>query len=159
MLTKSPFFHRFLHSADLIEAALRERLNRIGVRPKQARVIDALAHMEPTTQVALAREFHVTPASMSTMTARLIDGGFITREVDPDEARSNTLRLTERGRGLLSDIYVAWADIDAMIIAHIGADKAAQLEALTLELRNSLGGRAPGRTHASKASPILENET
>ena len=76
MKTDRPFFHLFLHSANLIDAALRERLNRIGVQSKQARVIDVLTHMVPTTQVALAREFHVTPSSMSTMTARLIDGDF-----------------------------------------------------------------------------------
>lgn len=158
MITDRFSLHLLLHSADLIEDALRKRLDSIGVRPKQARVIDALARMEPTTQIALARAFHVTPASMSTMTARLIEGGFITREIDPKETRSNILRLTERGRGLLSDIHAAWRDIDALIAERIGAEKAAQLETLTRELRDALGGHVPGRRPASKTFPELETD-
>ena len=88
-MTTGPYtLHHLLHSADLVEDALRQRLARIDMRPRQARIIDALARMEPASQVALARAFDITPASMSTMTARLIEAGFVTREVDPEEARA-----------------------------------------------------------------------
>ncbi len=145
MTTDAFNLHSLLHSADLVEEALRKRLALIDLPPKQARVIDALARMEPASQVKLARAFDVTPASMSTMTARLIEGGFITREIDPAETRSNILRLTDRGRGLLSEIHAAWRDIDAMIVSRLGPEKAESLERLTRELRDNLGGRVPGQ--------------
>ncbi len=122
-------------------------------------MIDALAHMEPASQVALARAFGITPSSMSTMTARLINGGYITREVDPNETRSNILRLTDRGRDLLADIHAAWGDIDAMIVARLGAGRAASLSAVTRDLRDSLGGRAPGRNARTTPSNRLEART
>lgn len=136
--------HHLLHSANLVEDELRRRLVLIDVRPRQARILDALSRMEPASQIGVAREFNLTPASMSTMTARLIEAGFITREVDPSEARSNLLRLTDRGRSKLSDIHNTWREIDALIADKIGAEQAAQLASLTRELRDGLGGRVPG---------------
>ena len=156
MTTDTFAMHFLLHSANLVEEELRKRLARIDMPPRQARVIDALARMEPASPVALAREFGVTPASMSTMTARLIDGGYITREVDPSETRSNILRLTKQGHDLLSDIHEAWRDIDALIVAHLGADEASSLANLTRSLRDSLGGRAPGRSRTSKITTPTE---
>lgn len=136
--------HYLLHSATLMEEQLRDRLASIGILHRQARIIDALSRMEPASQIALAREFSVTPASMSTMTGRLIEAGYVSREPHPHEARSNLLRLTTRGRGLLDDIHAAWREIDALIVEKIGEDDARALADLTCKLRDSLGGRVPG---------------
>lgn len=144
MKTVSFHMHSFLHAADLLEDRLRQRLLEFGVSPRQARIIDALSRMEPTSQASLAREFAKTPASMSTMTVRLIDADYISREPHPDEARSNVLRLTARGRGLLSDIHAAWRDMDALIAEHIGATETEALTRITRELRDGFGGRTPG---------------
>ena len=148
--------HYLLHAADLLEEALRQRLARIGVGPRQARVIDALARMEPASQIALAREFDVTPASMSTMTVRLIEAGLVTREAHPEEARSNVLRLTPRGRGLVSEIHAAWRDVDQLIEARIGKQEAETLARLTCALRDRLGGRVPGAPGPDATMPRKE---
>ncbi|WP_205961592.1 MarR family winged helix-turn-helix transcriptional regulator [Pararhodobacter oceanensis] len=144
MTTDSFSLHFLLHAASLIEDHLRDSLATIGIRPRQARIIDALSKMEPASQVSLARAFGITPASMSTMTVRLIEAGFVSREADPAEARSNLLRLTPRGRGLLGDIHTVWREIDALIAAQLGVQDAAELTRITRDLRDSLGGHAPG---------------
>ena len=143
MVTEKFQLHLLLHSADLVENELRRRLALIDVRPRQARILDALSRMEPASQIGVARAFNLTPASMSTMTARLIDAGFIKREIDPSEARSNLLRLTDRGRSKLSDIHKAWREVDAIIADTIGAENAVTLAKLTRELRDGLGGNVP----------------
>ncbi|KAF0675872.1 MarR family winged helix-turn-helix transcriptional regulator [Profundibacterium mesophilum] len=157
MTTDTFALHYLLHAGALLEERLRERLARIGVKPRQARIIEALSRMEPTSQIALAREFDITPASMSTMTVRLIEAGHISREPHPGEARSNMLRLTERGRGLLSEIHAAWRDIDALIVDRLGDETAATLAQVTRELRDSLGGQVPGagsvNTSRSRKAP------
>lgn len=140
-----------LHSANLIEDELRRRLGQIGMRLRQARILDALSRMEPVSQIGIARAFNLTPASMSTMTARLIEANLIAREVDPAEARSNLLRLTERGRSKLSDIHRVWHEVDALIIDKIGEEQAETLAALTRTLRDRLGGCAPGAPTAEPA--------
>ncbi|MBY8976833.1 MarR family transcriptional regulator [Rhodobacteraceae bacterium NNCM2] len=139
-----PKLHLLLHSADLVEERLRIELSLIGVRPRQARIIDALDRMGTASQVELAREFNVTPASMSTMTSRLIKAGYITRETDPEELRSSILSLSDSGRALLEDIRAVWRIVDRKIERALGKKRAEQLAALTLDLRDGLGGRAPG---------------
>lgn len=142
-------FHFLLHAGALVEDRLRHRLADLGVRPRQARVLDALGRMGAASQVDLARAFHITPASMSTMTARLIAAGLISRQDHPNEARSYVLRLSERGRGLLSEIHAAWRDVDRLIEETVGAENAASLATLTRALRDGLGGRAPGACETS----------
>jgi DNA-binding MarR family transcriptional regulator len=147
-------FHLLLHSGSLVEEQLRLRLAPIGFGPRQARVLDALHRMGTASQVELAKEFNVTPASMSTMTSRLVEAGLITSEPDRQERRCSVLTLTAHGSGVLDAIYAAWRDTDRQIESAIGKDKATVLAALTLELRNALGGRTPGgepaRTKATK---------
>lgn len=145
--------HLLLHSANLVEDELRRRLAAIDVRPRQARILDALSRMEPASQIGIARAFGLTPASMSTMTARLIEAGFITREIDPSEARSNLLRLTDRGRSKLSDIHKIWREVDAVIADKIGGENAATLAKLARELRDGLGGDVPGSTQTAFPHP------
>jgi len=153
MLTNRFNLHFLLHSAALVEDELRQRLAGMDILPRQARTLDALARMEPASQVRLAQEFGVAPSSISTMTSRLIEAGLITREIDPSEARSNLLRLTEKGRSKLSDIHATWHEMDAFIAEKIGAKHAAALAKLTRDLRDCLGGHAPGRTPASLDPP------
>ncbi|MCW9043443.1 MAG: MarR family transcriptional regulator [Pseudopelagicola sp.] len=144
MLTESFNLHFLLHSASLVEERLRTRMAGIGISHSQARVIDALARMGAVSQVRLAREFNISAASMSTMTARLIEAGLITRTVNPNETRSNIVELTPKGRELMSDIHTAWRDIDSLIVDTMGADDAAHIATLTRALRDRLGGKAPG---------------
>ena len=148
--------HYTLHSATLVEERLRQRMDALGIRHKQARVIDAVARMEPTSQAALAREFDVSPASMSTMTVRLIEAGYVSRKIDPGEARSNVLHLTEKGRGLLEDIYQVWRDMGALIVEQLGPEDAQTYARLTRKLRDSLGGHVPGtpRKPSSTRRPL-----
>lgn len=149
MQTEPYTLHFLLHSAVLVEERLRLRLADLDIPPRQARILDALGRMQKASQAELAREFDLTPASMSTMTARLLHAGYISRTPHPDEARSNVLQLSDTGRGLLTEVYKAWSDIDRMIVDTMGAEKAAQLARLTHELRDALGGRGPGRTESA----------
>ncbi|MGJ8570237.1 MAG: MarR family winged helix-turn-helix transcriptional regulator [Hoeflea sp.] len=137
--------HFLLHSAALVEERLRLRLADIDIPPRQARVLDALGRMQKASQAELAREFDLTPASMSTMTGRLLQAGYILRTPHPDEARSNVLQLSDKGRGLLEEVHRAWSDIDQMIVDTMGQENAAHLAGLTRGLRDALGGRGPGR--------------
>jgi DNA-binding MarR family transcriptional regulator len=153
MQTRKFTLHPLLHSAHLVEDRLRQRLAQVGLLPKQARVVDGLARMGKTSQVSLAREFGVSPASMSTMTARLIAAGYISREIDPDEARSNLLDLTDKGRTLLDQIHEAWADIDTLILDLLGTESTQDLQKVTRALRDALGGRAPAQGPNSSFKP------
>jgi DNA-binding MarR family transcriptional regulator len=144
MQSKSNKFHYLLHSVHLIEERLRIRIAPLGIRPRQARILDALARMGRASQAELAREFALTPASMSTMTSRLLAAGLIEKHVDEQELRSNVLELSVHGRSLLEEIYREWQKIDQEICAVIGVDNAELLATITYELRNGFNGSTPG---------------
>lgn len=107
-------------------------------------MLDALGRMGEASQVTLAREFGLTPASMSTMTVRLLNAGLIERKVDEREIRSNVLRLNKQGKALLKAIYREWREMDREISEAIGPQNADKLAGLTQQLRNALGGFMPG---------------
>jgi DNA-binding MarR family transcriptional regulator len=137
-------FHAHLHSGHLLEEHLRTRLAGLGISPRQARVLDAMERMGPVSQAALAQTFHLTAASMSTMTSRLIKAELIEKARDPESARGSLLTLSPRGREALAAVYDAWTDMDRLIEGLLGQAKAHSLAALTRELRDALGGRPPG---------------
>ncbi|WP_411828004.1 MarR family winged helix-turn-helix transcriptional regulator [Luteolibacter sp. AS25] len=136
--------HLLLHSADLVERELERRLGKYGIRPRQARILDALERMGSSAQSEIAREFGVSPASMSTMTARLLSAGLISRKVDPNEIRSNAIELTNKGRTMLEQVHKVWLEIDQFIEETIGKKEAETLAELTRSVRDKLGGKVPG---------------
>lgn len=137
-------FHALLHAADLVEEQLGKQLAGMNMRPKQARVLAALERLGSVPQVALAREINVTAGSMSSMVGRLENLGWLSRERDPDERRSDVLSLTKAGRSRLTGIHKAWRAMDGLIEQQLGPEKARLLSELNEELRTSLGGRVPG---------------
>ena len=143
-------FHSLLHSSDLLEQRLRLGLEPLELRPRQARVLSALNRLGQISQVTLAKEFQVTPGSMSTMVTRLEKLGFITRHREPDERRSDVLTLTAVGKAHLKGIRKTWTQMDDLIIEAIGIKKAQLLSELTEELTTALGGHVPGSSMVSR---------
>ena len=149
-MRKKHRFHSLLHSADLVEQRLRNDLEPLGLRPRQARILSALNRMGPISQATLAKEYQVTPGSMSTMVTRLEKLGLVTRYREPDERRSDVLSLTAQGKAHLQGIRKTWRQTDALIVNAIGAEKAQLLGELTAELTFALGGHIPGTPMASQ---------
>ncbi|WP_299500264.1 MarR family transcriptional regulator [uncultured Roseobacter sp.] len=153
MSRKEANLHFLLHSAALVEDAVRRELRPLGLGPGQARVLDALDRMGPSSQVELAEECNITAASMSTMTMRLLAAGVIERRQDPNERRSNILRLSDSGIRLLKDVRAAWHAVDDIVQQAVGAEKAAALADLAHDLRDALGGRTPRARRAKREKP------
>lgn len=151
-------FHSLLHVGELIGRHVEIELSPLGVRPKQARILAALGRMGSVSQAGLAREYDVTEASMSTMTARLIAAGWIARSVDPDSRNANMLSLTPEGEVLIDKIHEAWARIDALIEDRIGKAEAEALSDLTVSLRDALGGRVAGRRRGAQKTANARRE-
>ena len=132
----------------LVEALLRERLAQVGLPPRQARVLSALERIGECNQKTLAKEFDITPASMSSMCDRLFAAGWIQKIIDPGEKRAFIIRLTPEGESKVRETHEAWDDIDAYIIKTMGKEAATSLANLAGTLRNQLGGHIPGTDKA-----------
>lgn len=54
---------------------------------------------------ALANRLHVAPTTASSLIARLVRRGLISRDRDPDDGRAVALTLTEQGRAMADTIH------------------------------------------------------
>lgn len=144
-MTNKPYkLQPLIHVARLLEDRLRVELAPIGIGPRKARVMNVLHLKGSASQAELVREFDISAASMSTMTARLEAGGFITRTIDGKGAHRIQLKLTQKGTALIDEIHEAWRAVDQVIDDAIGADMAHELATRSGELRNALGGQVAG---------------
>ena len=63
----------------------------------QAGILDHLDEVEPTSLMTLAKHMGVTASTMSLTVDRLVRGGHVVREKDPEDGRRVCLRLTPAG--------------------------------------------------------------
>jgi len=63
----------------------------------QAGILDHLDEIEPTSLMTLAKHMGVTASTMSLTVDRLVRGGHVVREKDPEDRRRVCLRLTPAG--------------------------------------------------------------
>ena len=143
MIRNPAKLHPFLHAATMLEKRVTALLRASGVRHRQGLILDALHRIGPTSQRHLAKEFGISPGSMSSMTDRLVALGFITRNTNADDRRSDVLELTPNGLAMLTVVLDVWQGADDRIETALGPKKAAQFFALAAELRNAQGGRVP----------------
>lgn len=139
-----PRFHPILHVAHLIEARLRAALDPVGLGPRQARMIAAIAEHQPVGQAELARAFDLSPPTLTVMLARLARDGLI-RPANGGGRSRKAVELTDAGRALVPRIDAAWAQVDAQLAAHAGAERIEMLSRLALGTLDALGAPVPHR--------------
>ena len=104
---------------------VRELLDRMaregypGVRPSHGYVIQRLVEGEPTI-TALAAELQITQQGASKQVRELEQLGLVERRVVAGDARSRTVRLTERGRGALESGRRARLELEAELVERMG---------------------------------------
>lgn len=135
-------FHPVLHTAHLIEELLRKELNRLGLQPRQARIIVAIGSCGPLSQAALAMAFDVSRPSMTVMIERLVRDGLVDRQHTQERKRSLVM-LSEAGTLLVPLIEQAWSRVDNELRERLGDELRQALGAAALQARDVLGGRAP----------------
>lgn len=145
-------FHPFLHSAEILEGHLRRQLAPLGIRPKQARVLNILDRLGAVSQIELANVLKITEASVSTMALRLTEAGWVAVRRDPGRKRERLLSLTDAGQTKLAEVKTAWREVDRFIIEAIGKVEAQHLSSEAAHLRDALSGTVPARIKASPSA-------
>jgi DNA-binding MarR family transcriptional regulator len=103
----------------------------------QLELLFTIKHLQPISFKHLAKQLYLTPGAVSQLADSLLQDGFITREIDPNDRRTQSLSLSEKGEGVLTDIekrqkkimeqvmqdltteeLAAWANVQKKLIAH-----------------------------------------
>lgn len=80
----------------------------------------------------LAATASVTPSHLSRIVARLQKRGWITRSIDPADARRTLARLTDSGAGVVAATEPGYAaEVRSHVFAHLTPEQAQQLEDIT----------------------------
>jgi MarR family transcriptional regulator, organic hydroperoxide resistance regulator len=111
----------------------------------QASILDHLDEIDGTSLLTLANHLGVTPSTMSLSVQRLVDGGYIRRERDRNDARRVQIRLTRAGVRIKQQQSVLDPGlVEALLESLSPVDRVAALRGLALfahaadELRASL---------------------
>lgn len=94
------------------EAAAR----RLGLNATQLECFQLVRHLGPMTAAALAKETGLTPASLSVIIDKLVDGGFLSRAQDHADRRRWMLAAEPESIARVDGIYDAHASRTAAFL-------------------------------------------
>ena len=132
-LDRSPshLLHRVLQLALDIYA---EESGTGGITQRQFAVLAAVAENEGVTQTGLVRATGIDRSTLADMVARMITKGHLERHRSDQDARANTVSLTEAGAAVLEESRPKVAMADARILALLKPGKRAGFLELLSEM-------------------------
>ncbi len=99
-----------------------------------SRLLASLADEGAASQAALSRRTGIDPSDVVAAINDLEARRFVTRQRDPNDARSNIVKLTRAGRTELARLDVVVAEIQQRFLAPLSAVQRQQLHRILVEL-------------------------
>jgi DNA-binding MarR family transcriptional regulator len=114
-----PPLHRATHRIGLYLANLREDAPSQG----EAHILALLASSGPSTVAELHRGLAHKRSTLTSILDRLVDRGFVTREVGADDRRTFLVTPTARGRRAAARVHRHLADLERAVARRITSDE------------------------------------
>ena len=125
----------------LLRRSFDARARNIGVTRPQWQVLTTLARNEGVNQGRLAELLDVEPITVCRMVDRLQDSDLVERRADPADRRSWRLFLTEKARGLLSELRPLAEEMLDDALEGLTEEERVILRAMLERMRANLSGR------------------
>ncbi len=103
------------------------KIEKLGLKPKHAGLLTALAAGAADSQQGLAVKLGVAPSLMVTLADQLEALGAVARVRDPADRRRQVLTLTDHGRKLLAECAALARALDDEITAGLSASQRSAL--------------------------------
>jgi DNA-binding MarR family transcriptional regulator len=134
---ESQLGYLLIRCADQVARPWSTAMRAHGVNPRQFSMLAWLAQSPGISQAELARRVMVRPQSMSESLAELIEAGWITRGA-AERGRAAKLRLTPKGRKLLSKAYPVVEATNRESFAALSSKEHAELALLLRKIIDTL---------------------
>ena len=118
----------------------RKEFKELQVNPKQFPILNFIYNNPDCTQVEIASELYISPASVAISTKRLQKAGLIDKAVDESSLRTNRISLTESGREIVEKSRVLMMKTDDVMFADFTDEELVQLEGYLKRMVRNLAG-------------------
>lgn len=119
----------FYRASALLDPIRLRVWDREGLTVTQLRLLGHLNEQEGRSNAELADLLFVTRPSVSALLERLERGGFIRREVSPDDRRGIRIWLEDRGREAYTNLRAEAMQFAAELMEDLSEDEAAEIAA------------------------------
>ena len=113
-----PHIHRATHRIGLYLADLRE----FGLSQGESHILAQLAASSPATIADLHRGLAHKRSTLTSILDRLVDRGFITRQVGADDRRTFVITPTAKGKRVARQVHDHLTDLERAIARRVTRD-------------------------------------
>ncbi len=117
-----------------VSHAFARKLEGRGITVAEWVVLRELYGVDTIAPSRLAEKMGMTRGAITKLADRLLAKGLIVRAANPDDARAQTLAITETGRALIPDLSALADQNDAEFFGHMTPDERAQVEAVLKDI-------------------------
>ncbi len=110
-----PGIHRATHRIGIYLAGL----GRLGLSQGEAHILAHLASGRPATVAELHHALAHKRSTLTSILDRLVERGFLLRDVSPADRRSFVVTLTKRGRQAAGSVHRHLADLERAVLADV----------------------------------------
>ena len=122
-----------------INQQARQRLAPHGVTPAQYWLLEVLWERDEQSGAELSERLQLDSATMTGLLDRLERAELVVRHPDSADRRVNRVALTAKGRALRAPLDQAMDDVNADVVAQLGAEEASRLRAILTVLGQVTG--------------------
>ena len=124
-----------LRARETVMAPIRDMLQEAGISEQKWRVLRTLEECGQIEQSAVSRETCVSMPSLTRILRAMENAGHIARKIDTQDKRRSLIRITAKGRAILSANAARANEIYDDLEARLGSDKINTLLDLLEELQ------------------------
>ena len=112
----------FMKTDRLHRKAFEGLVSRLGIHRSQHIMLMHLAKDEGTSQKALAEHLQISDAAVAVTIKKLEAGGYIEKCANAKDSRYNDIKITGKGREIVSASELFFSNVDAAMIKGISAE-------------------------------------
>ena len=127
-------FIELMRASDTLTARLRRIIAEHNLTVSQFHVLEALLHLGPLSQQALAKRLLKSGGNITKVIDNLEKNGMALRRQDEHDRRSYLIELTEKGEQLISSIFPGHIGAIADLMSPLEGPELATLEELCVKL-------------------------
>ncbi len=112
-----------LPAAKIVSREIAAAIAPYGLAPAQYAMLNLLGEQGVLRPSVIARRLDIEASTTTNTINRSVRDGFIERATDPHSSKSVTVKLTEKGKGVLEDSRQSVAGVEAKALSGIEEDQ------------------------------------